>query len=215
MATINLLIQSKKDPATIYIRLRDGKNLDIKAKTNYHINPAEWDKSKQRPLKKLLKDIEYANLETDLLALKSNLLMEYNKAKGKVVINSEWLRDYINPPEEEKKYSNRLVEYIDTYIDFKENDVAKATIVKCNVIKQLLIRFQAELGKQILVKDVNNDFKVNFEKYCIVITPRTIYSIDNIPYFLYHHRFYGCINKCIKTCRVFVDPTTLNFIFFY
>jgi integrase len=166
MATINLLIQSKKDPATIYIRLRDGKNLDIKAKTNYHINPAEWDKSKHRPLKKLLKDIEYANLETDLLALKSNLLMEYNKAKGKVVINSQWLRDYINPPEEEKKYSNRLVEYIDTYIDFKENDVAKATIVKCNVIKQLLIRFEAELGKQILVKDVNNDFKVNFEKYC-------------------------------------------------
>ena len=30
MATINLLIQSSKNPATIYIRLRDGKKIDLK-----------------------------------------------------------------------------------------------------------------------------------------------------------------------------------------
>jgi len=39
MATINLLIQSSKNPATIYIRLRDGKKIDLKAKTNFLINP--------------------------------------------------------------------------------------------------------------------------------------------------------------------------------
>ncbi|WP_298266052.1 phage integrase SAM-like domain-containing protein [uncultured Lutibacter sp.] len=167
MATINLLIQSKKDPATIYIRLRDGKILDIKAKTNYHINPIDWDKSRQRPLKKLLKDIKYANLETDLLALKSNLLMEYNKAKGNDTINSQWLKDFINPPKEEEKFSDRLVEYIDTYIDFKKNDVAKATIVKCNVIKQLLIRYEKHIGSSLLINDINNDFKRSFEKYCL------------------------------------------------
>lgn len=166
MATINLLIQSSKNPATIYIRLRDGKKIDLKAKTNFLINPLDWDKSKQRPLKKLLRDINYANLETDLLAFKNNILMEYVKAKGIKEINSEWLKNCINPKEQEKLHPNKLVEYIDTYIKFKENDVARATIVKCNVIKQLLIRYEKEIGKNILIIDVNNDFKVKFQNYC-------------------------------------------------
>jgi hypothetical protein len=32
-----------KSPAVIYVRLRDGRTLDIKAKTNYHIDPVNWD----------------------------------------------------------------------------------------------------------------------------------------------------------------------------
>lgn len=167
MASINLLIQSKISPAVIYIRLRDGRTLDVKAKTNYNINPKNWDTSNQRPVKKLLKDIDYANLDTNLSTLKNNLLKEYNKSKGLKVIDSKWLKDFINPPEVEEKHSNRLVDYIDTYIEFKKNDVAKATIVKCNVIKELLKRYEKHLKSVLLVKDINNNFKVDFEKYCV------------------------------------------------
>jgi hypothetical protein len=31
----------------IYVRLRDGRTLDIKAKTNYHIDPVNWDDAEQ------------------------------------------------------------------------------------------------------------------------------------------------------------------------
>lgn len=166
MATINLLLQSSKNPASIYVRLRDGKALDIKAKTNFHIDPAEWDKANQRPLKRLLKDVGYANFETDLLELKSNLLKAYNNTKGRKKITSQWLKDFINPPKEEERFPDRLVDYIDTYIEFKKNDVAKATIVKCNVIKQLLLRYEKHIGDFLLIKDINNDFKRRFENYC-------------------------------------------------
>jgi len=166
MASINLLIQSKISPAVIYIRLRDGRSVDIKARTNYNIDPADWNKANQRPLKKLLKDIDYANLDTNLSTLKNNLLKEYNKSKGLKTIDSKWLKDFINPPEQEESYPNKLVDYIDTYIEFKKNDVAKATIVKCNVIKQLLIRFEKHTKTTLLIKDINNAFKVDFEKYC-------------------------------------------------
>ena len=81
MASINLILQGTKNPAVIYIRLRDGRKVDIKAKTNYHINPADWDEKEQRPVKKLLKNIDYANLDTDLSGLKISLLTEYNKSK--------------------------------------------------------------------------------------------------------------------------------------
>ena len=73
MASIYLLLQSKKSPAVIYVRLRDGRTLDIKAKTNYHIDPANWDEAEQRPTKKALKDIDFANLDTDLATLKNDV----------------------------------------------------------------------------------------------------------------------------------------------
>ena len=167
MASINLILQSKISPAVIYIRLRDGRNIDVKAKTNYNIAPVNWDKATQRPLKKLLKDIDYANLDTNLSSLRNNLLKEYNKSKGLEHINSTWLKDFINPPKMEDKHPNRLVDYIDTYIEFKKNDVAKATVVKCNVIKELLKRYEKHRKAELLIKEINNDFKVHFEKYCI------------------------------------------------
>ena len=167
MASINLLLQSKKNPAVIYIRLRDGRTLDIKAKTNYHIDPANWDEAEQRPTKKALKDIDNANLDTDLATLKNELLKEYNKSKGVKTIDSQWLKDFINPPQEEEKLPDKLVDYIDTYIEFKKAEVKPSTITKCNVIKHLLQRYQEHTKSIVYIRDVDAKFKLNFEKYCI------------------------------------------------
>ena len=95
MASIYLLLQSKKSPAVIYIRLRDGRTLDIKAKTNFHIDPINWDDAEQRPTKKAIKDIHIANLDTDLSTLKNDLLKEYNRSKGVKVVDAQWLKDFM------------------------------------------------------------------------------------------------------------------------
>jgi integrase len=166
MASINLILQGTKNPAVIYIRLRDGRKLDIKAKTNYHINPENWDEKEQRPVKKLLKNIDYANLDTDLSGLKVSLLTEYNKSKGVKTIDSKWLNEFINPTEPASKYPVNLVDYIDTYIEFKKKDVKETTIKKCKGIKELLIRFEKHTKSLVLIKDINQDFKIAFEKYC-------------------------------------------------
>ena len=169
MASINLLLQSKKNPAVIYIRLRDGRTLDIKAKTNYHIDPANWDEAEQRPTKKALKNIDNANLDTDLATLKNELLKEYNKSKGVKTIDSQWLKDFINPPQEEEKLPDKLVDYIDTYIEFKKAEVKPSTITKCNVIKHLLQRYQEHTKSIVYIRDVDAKFKLNFEQYCISV----------------------------------------------
>ena len=169
MASINLLLQSKKNPAVIYIRLRDGRTLDIKAKTNYHIDPANWDEAEQRPTKKALKDIDNANLDTDLATLKNELLKEYNKSKGVKTIDSQWLKDFINPPQEEEKLPDKLVDYIDTYIEFKKAEVKPSTITNCNVIKHLLQRYQEHTKSIVYIRDVDAKFKLNFEQYCISV----------------------------------------------
>jgi integrase len=169
MASINLILQSKKNPAVIYIRLRDGRTLDIKAKTNYHIDPANWDDVEQRPIKKLLKDIEFANLDTDLATLKNALLKEYNNSKGAKIVDTKWLKDFVNPPQLGVKHPDKLVDYINTFIDFKKSDVKKATIVKCNVIKHLLERYEKHTKSTLFIRDIDAKFKIDFEKYCISI----------------------------------------------
>ena len=169
MASIYLLLQSKKSPAVIYIRLRDGRTLDIKAKTNYHIDPINWDEVEQRPTKKALKDIHIANLDTDLATLKTDLLKEYNNSKGKKVVDADWLRNFINPPQEQEKHPDKLVDYIDTFIEFKKADVKSSTVTKCNVIKHLLMRYEKETKTTLYIRDIDAKFKMDFEKYCISV----------------------------------------------
>jgi integrase len=169
MASIYLLLQSKKSPAVIYVRLRDGRSLDIKAKTNYHIDPENWDEVEQRPTKKAMKLIHFANLDTDLADLKNDLLKEYNKSKGVKVVDALWLKDFVNPPEVAEKHTDKLVDYIDTFIEFKKSDVKSSTITKCNVIKHLLMRYQEHTKSILYIRDIDTKFKMDFEKYCISV----------------------------------------------
>jgi integrase len=169
MASIYLLLQSKKNPAVIYVRLRDGRTLDIKAKTNYHIDPVNWDDAEQRPTKKAMKLIDFANLDTDLATLKNDLLKEYNKSKGVKVVDALWLKDFVNPPQVEEKHTDKLVDYIDTFIEFKRSDVKSSTITKCNVIKHLLQRYQKHTKSILYIRDIDTKFKMDFEKYCISV----------------------------------------------
>jgi integrase len=170
MASIYLLLQSKKSPAVIYVRLRDGRSLDIKAKTNYHIDPENWDEIEQRPTKRAIKkDIHFANLDTDLADLKNDLLKEYNKSKGVKVVDALWLKDFVNPPEVAEKHTDKLVDYIDTFIEFKKSDVKSSTITKCNVIKHLLMRYQEHTKSILYIRDIDTKFKMDFEKYCISV----------------------------------------------
>ena len=169
MASINLLLQSKNSPAVIYVRLRDGRTLDIKAKTNYHIDIDNWEEAEQRPTKKAMKLIDFANLDTDLATLKNDLLKAYNKSKGVKTVDAQWLKDFVNPPQVGEKYTDKLVDYIDTFIEFKKRDVKSSTITKCNVIKHLLERYQKHTKSILYIRDIDTKFKMDFEKYCISV----------------------------------------------
>ncbi|WP_426065254.1 phage integrase SAM-like domain-containing protein [Flavobacterium sp. DSP2-3-1] len=169
MASINLLLQSKNSPAVIYVRLRDGRTLDIKAKTNYHIDIDNWEEAEQRPTKKAMKLIDFANLDTDLATLKNDLLKAYNKSKGVKTVDAQWLKDFVNPPQVGEKHTDKLVDYIDTFIDFKKRDVKSSTITKCNVIKHLLERYQKHTKSILYIRDIDTKFKMDFEKYSISV----------------------------------------------
>ena len=146
------------------MRLRDGVNIDAKAKTQYAINPADWSETKGQP--KNLKDSSFKELNIKLVDFKTKLLNHFNESVGKKVVNSDWLKNFINPPNLGDAIPDKLLPYFDYYALHKKNSVGVETIKKLNVNKHLLERFQNETNKEYLVKDVDQNFKYRIEEFC-------------------------------------------------
>jgi integrase len=145
MASIKVLLKSDKNSASIYIRLIDGRQVDIVAKTKYSINASEWSKAKEQP--KDLKDIYFCNSK------------EIN------LINTKWLKEFLDGTTEivqEIKIPKGLVGYIDFYIDYRKHELKPASISKFNVIKHKMQRLEKHRKKIIYVSDINDKFKNEF-----------------------------------------------------
>ena len=164
MATIKFYLQSDKNPSGIYVRLREGRNIDAKAKTNFLINPIDWDKKKGEVKNKKSEDGK--KLNEDLSNIENSLLNHFNRSIGKIQIDSNWLKEFINPSEEKGAVPNKLIDYFEYYAKHKESYVKATTLTKVNVNKHLLERFQKDRNREYLIKDVNADFKIDFESFC-------------------------------------------------
>jgi len=219
MPTIKFFIQSKNNPAGIYVRLKEGRTIDAKAKTKYAIDPADWSDKKGQP--KNLTDARYKKLHSDLTTFQTDLLKHYNDSVGSQTPNTQWLKDFINPPQRVAEISDKIVQYFDYYALYKKNDLSLATLKKLNVIKHLLERFQKESKTEYLIKDIDANFKLKFETYCLKenYAPNTIArTINFIKTICYHARANGIsthyqldniTTKYLKVEKVFLDPNEL------
>lgn len=164
MATIKFFLQTTNTPAGIYIRLKEGRFIDAKAKTKFIVNPINWSNIKGQP--KSLKDETLKKLNEDLSNLKGDLLSYYNNYPNKLAINSQWLKDFIYPIEQANLIPNKLIDYFDYYGLHKKSTIKSSTYTKLNVNKHLLQRFEKATKTMYLIQDVNADFILKLEKFC-------------------------------------------------
>jgi integrase len=220
MASITFFIQSKSKVAGIYIRLRDGKDIDAKAKTRFIINPNDWSVSKSQP--KNLKDEAFKKLNSDLLELNKKVLDYYNSSIGKSTIDSMWLKEFLNPLPKESQITDNLVNYFDFYIKDKKSEITESSIKKLIVVKHLLMRFESKKKKTYLIKNVDSDFKLKFEDYCLSqnYAPNTIArAINFIKTICFHARLKGVesnfqldsiTTKYNKSIKIYLTPEELK-----
>ena len=164
MATIKYIIKTDSEIASIYLRFKDGASFDLTTKTNYKINSNNWSKLKGQP--KNINDADLKKLNNNLTDLRANLLRSYNNCENKNEINTQWLKNFINPPNVDS-ISNKLVDYFAYYELHKGDSLTKASKVKLNVNKRLIERFQIQTKKEYVIKDVDDIFKLNFYNFCI------------------------------------------------
>lgn len=163
MAKVKFSIRGKQNPASIYVRLRAGRNIDVKCKTRFVVDPKRWSIAKG--VVKNPNDADLKALNEDLLDLERDIIKLYNSTDPND-IDAQWLNNYLYPPVEEKVIPEGLVDYFDTYKAYKEKEVSSASITKLMVNKHLLEKFQKHRKKKILIKDVDTNFKLEFEAYC-------------------------------------------------
>ena len=214
MATIKFYIQSKNNPAGIYVRLRDGSNIDAKAKTTFAIDPKCWSSAKGKPI---TKSEDSKKLDEDLESLKMSLLSKTNANKGLVDINSQWLSEFIKPQPKLNAVPKRLIEYIDFYAEHKKNEIKPSSYKKIGVNKNLLIRFELFRNHQFSISEINEDFKLSFDTYCLQnnYSPNTIArAIKFIKTICLHARRNGIVTHQhldgLRKKTVDVDKVTLS-----
>jgi integrase len=202
MASIKFYLQTKNNPAGIYVRLRDGvakskkypngTGIDAKAKTKFVINPTDWSNTKGQP--KNLKDTNFKNLHNELTSLSKDLLSHYNNSVGKNTINSQWLKDFINPSVKTGEIPHKLTDYFDYYTLHKNTNIEASTHTKLNANKNLIVRFQKKTKTEYLIKEVDANFKLKFETFCLEenYSPNTIAQVfKSIKTICYHAQTNG------------------------
>lgn len=183
MASIKFILKSPTSPAGIYVRLTDGKPVDVMAKTKYSIDPADWSKSKEQP--KNLKQDYFKNLNAELTDLKADLLKHYNNSRGNIIINTQWLKEFLQPTQKPTDTPSTLAAYFEVYTAEKKKHVSANSLKKYNVVKNKVVKLEEELKGYsrtservkaydnflrkyelpIKIKDVNRDFQAVFEAF--------------------------------------------------
>jgi len=182
MATINFLYRSKKDKAFLHLRLLyrfNDADFVFGANTKFETQKEYWSKQHKKKSKDILISNEQTRVNNELNKIENHILKAFNSVNPDEV-NKDWLQTqidlYYNPIKVIKVLPTELVNYIEKYKEDKRNEVTESTIKKCNVVKQLLKRYQTKIGKTLLLTDIDTDFKKDFENYCTTenYAPNTI-----------------------------------------
>ncbi|MBU2904695.1 tyrosine-type recombinase/integrase [Arenibacter algicola] len=180
MATVNFLYRSTRDAAYLNIRLlyrltdsstKEGyQDYTHGAKTQIKVTRHYWNKEHNI---KRTNDISLLNkqkkINDQLTNLQIYVLDKFDSADKKK-IDKDWFKtiieQYYNPVEANKKeIPTDLVNYIDFYIEFKKHELTPKAIKRINVTKNKMQRLQAKIGKTILIKDIDENFKKEFQDY--------------------------------------------------
>ncbi|WP_116789899.1 tyrosine-type recombinase/integrase [Flavobacterium psychrotrophum] len=173
MATVNYLYRSTKESANLILRLlyrHDNKDHVIGANTKCEVSKEYWNKYHNQ---KRIKDIDLfdkqAEIKSELKEVEKHVLKAFN-ATQTIDVNKKWLQtqidNYYNPPAAPVSLPTELVKYMDIYIEYKRGELTETTIRKCNVIKQMVTRYQTDRDKALLISDVDTHFKKDYEDYC-------------------------------------------------
>jgi len=174
MATVKFRLVGKNDTSNIYIRILNGRKLDVQAKTELFINSKEWQIKNNLPKQTTTTN---KNLTTDLLKLKTFILDNFNDANSNGIdIKSDWLKHHIDlhfGRITENKQSDLLTDALQSIIDeapTRKNSkggigLSKSRINSYTSLKNMLIDYQKQ--NSFKVKDVNVKFAKEFLKYLL------------------------------------------------
>ena len=231
MATINFLYRSTRPRSELTLRLlfrNEGIDHVCSAKTKLEVTKLYWENNHN---KKRLKDIELINHQTAVnneITNITNHVLNCYKMGSPNEITKQWLlnclHQYYNPHEEEKSLPTNLHDYFDYFLACKKREITDSSIRKYSVVRNLLLRYQSTLNRQLRLIDIDLKFKHNFEAFCdkLKYSPNTIaWAIRSIKTICNHAKFNGLETNAhldniktnsFKTPKIYLSFSELNHI---
>lgn len=161
MIRISFILKSKSNPSQIYVRVTEGKKIDLTNKTPFFINPFDWDKEKKFPV--MRRDETTKILVKGLTELRNRITESYWGDYRKINIDKNWLDEIVFPVKNEK--SDLFTSIIQEYIEFINRNVQKPTIQKFKRVLDIFNEIEKTEKKIYRLKDLDIGFRVVFSKY--------------------------------------------------
>ena len=173
MATARFLIQSKCNPANIYVNLSVSRGRIFRRKTGYLIDPDDWSEANNLPKQN---DEENKRLGARLQKMGAFLIEELNTlTTGGGEPSGDWLETKIDAFNGKKRQTDadKLLNYFQKFIDdlpYKDFPNGKkgakpTTIGKYSALKNKIEDYQRYTKKTYFIKDVNPAFRNDLLKY--------------------------------------------------
>ena len=172
MPTVKFILKGKKNPSSIYLRFRHGRDYDITKTTSLLINPTYWSSSKGS-IRQIANNPEKLNLQNRLNDLKNYVLRGFNDVyTDGGIINDDWLKTSIRTCFNQNtnvdfKYFTDYAYYFHANLGNKvlkngKTGSSKATIKKYQTIINKIIAFEKYKKKRLLLQDINLKFHKDF-----------------------------------------------------
>tara|TARA_R100001369_G_scaffold10176_1_gene23155 strand:+ start:2719 stop:4050 length:1332 start_codon:yes stop_codon:yes gene_type:complete len=172
--TIKFFLQANTNPASIYVRIREGKQIDAKANTGILVNPEVFNKGEIKLLRinpkataesknKIQEQNNHLNeLQAQLNNLRGHISNLLNNKKDYEIIDTKWLKEALNPSNEADKLPSNITDYFEKYLEHKKASLAASTIKKLKSIKSRIERFEIETGR-VFIQNIDNKFSKKFQ----------------------------------------------------
>jgi integrase len=168
---ITFFTQSRKQIAPVWIRYRE-LSVDAKARTSLYIDKDRLKGSKVLKHKMSSKD----NAEEKLLIKEKNKALDKVQSEMQLLevrirsllshttqVDSKWLKQALRPPEEVVRLS--LLDYYQELLNSNVN-LSNNTQKSYKVNASFMLRYQEHIGKELMVSDIDGNFKDAFVKHC-------------------------------------------------
>lgn len=158
------LLRGTSEVKKIYLRIRDGVEIDTRIATNLSISEKKWDKKRTWP-KKIIGDKSNDQIIESLNKILSSV-EEYETGPGAYLEkNTQWLKNAITYQKKKNDESGLLIDRIKSYIDILENrnlngesSVTKGTIKNYRTTISRLVRYQTAREIKVYLNGLNFDF---------------------------------------------------------
>ena len=170
MASINYLYRSKKDQASLKVRLLfryDGKDHQLETDSKIVVNSDYWNHYHR---KSKIKDVSIRNkqreVEDSLNSLEQSIIESFYKSDPKYV-DKAWLISTVEAHYKHGKdfKSEYLTDIANDYIESIKLNASKATITKHNTIIGKIEDMQTHYKRKFKASDVDSLFKALFNDY--------------------------------------------------